>query len=173
MVIARQLEHELEVAELLVQVALRVGLEQTTLLAEHADQTVFLVGDVREGVRLLVAVRFVADQPVFVVAPNRALDRQGQLVVDAGQLLVRRQFAFFVRAALQNRDHLIVDLVEGLRDHVLCAASCALEAELDAFAVLDGVRLDDRLADRLVLTGLISGSAKEELLAHSLFIRKR
>jgi len=98
-----KVEHESQVAELIVQVPLRILTQQAAAPALLAQRSAHLLSQ-RVSAGVVIAIRMIADQPIFVeslhIPPNGKL----QLIADAGQVLNRCRLALGIRALLKHGD---------------------------------------------------------------------
>jgi len=145
-----KVEHESQVAELIVQVPLRILTQQAAAPALLAQRPAHLLPQ-RVSAGVVIAVRMIADQPIFIkslhIPPNGKL----QLIADAGQVLNRCRLALGIRALLKHGDvRTAGSRAVGAGHQLLRLAGYALEAERLAEAVqLEGC-LEEGFALRLL-----------------------
>lgn len=97
-----QVKYETQVAQLIVEIALRVLPQHGTAVAFKAQRSTQLEPQ-RIGSCIIVAIRMIADQPIAIEPLHIASHAQLQLIAYANQILHGRCLALGIDALLQHR----------------------------------------------------------------------
>lgn len=145
-----EVEHESQVAQLIVQVPLRILTQQAAAPALLAQRAVgFLPQGVCAGVE--VAIRVIADQPIFIEPLHILPHGKLQLIAHACQVLNRCRLALGLSALLEYGYVGVAWTRSVCRRHqLLRLTGNALEAERFAQAIQLQSRLEQGLTLRLL-----------------------
>lgn len=124
-----QVKYEPQIAQLIVEITLRVLSQQRAAVALEAARPTQLQA-YRIAPCVVAAIGMITDQPIAVEALHKAAYAQLQLIAYAHQILQRRSLALRIDALLQHRHVATVGAWPiRTRHQLLCLAGNTLEAE--------------------------------------------
>lgn len=108
----------------------------------------------------LIAIGIIANHPIVIVSANGFTNRQRQLILDAYNLITQIRSAFLICTVLQYGLEFSANLSKWFCDDIVLFACHTLECESLAHAILFGIRLNNRFADRFTAFVVVRGSEK-------------